>query len=351
MKDPEYNSVFNTKILIWTLAPYIPVAKEHLVSAETFARMVLSPEAYEACEKAAFEHVVKGKTWHPTLQGGASAFHPHPGVLCSCQVLGTMLDKPIGGQPCGCPLAIAQIKAGGANNERPRNGIMIYCPEHLHAGSNEGTSQYHQRCIRIIPYFMYMMQSMLAASGGIPVMEQLSKYQSFFEKRTQLITALLADYMLTSNFVAQKLGEDKPFQGKTPAKSTSGSTGKTPSIVQYLSTGASGKKGSPKAIKGKGKKSPASLSNKRKGGKPIKATHLPFKPAMQGAGPAPQHRDVSPSDSKKRSLEAKIRTLEKQYQLSTSQIADILNEKACKKPKHQKGPDSGDEDGEGLNLD
>ena len=89
VKNPEYTSASSTKSLIWTLAPFIPVAKEQLVSAETFARMVLSPEAYEACEKAAFEHVVKGKTWHPTLQGGASALHPHPGVLCSCQVLGT----------------------------------------------------------------------------------------------------------------------------------------------------------------------------------------------------------------------------------------------------------------------
>ena len=253
IQDPDYSVEYPEKVLIWTSAPFIPIAKQHLASVETFCRMVLTEELYDKCESDAWEHVTRNGFWHATQNQGGAALHLAQGSLCPCKHLGSLVNKPVGGPACLAPLMIGQIKSGGKNGSRPANGVMIFCYDHLSSGfsSNEG-SQNAQRCLRIIPYMMALMQARLQAAGGQPITENLELHREWFGQRPKLLIALMVENMVMQNHMAAKMGEPKPVS-KSPAKSLGSGKNLTPSITKWMiSTPRSKGKGDAKPIKGKG---------------------------------------------------------------------------------------------------
>ena len=350
--DLDYGSPFEEKLLTWTTGPFIPIGENQLAGVDTFVRMALDEESYNECLAQALAHVLNARFWSAHANGGADALQVPKGTLFSCSKLGELVDMKCAGT-CDTNLMIGQVKGHNSKATRPTNGCMIFCHEHLKCGG--GASANAQRCIRMVPYFLFLMQQRIAQLGGAMMTDDIEKYRKYFMARKPLVTALLVTYMTNQNWVSKKLGEKlAPFRKHSVTPSRASNTS-TPSVADFYSM--KGKKapgvvppaklqwgkGNADTPKGKGKPSPGSAHNAEKGkgkGKgSLKGSYSGKIKPMQypdDVGSGPQHRDLNPSDSKKRHLEMQLNTVLKAGQVSDEQLAAILAERMKKKAK---GPD------------
>jgi hypothetical protein len=363
--DTDFTVPLAQKVLIWTVGPYIPVGGNQLASVFTFCKMVSDEPNYNKMYTQALEHITSGKLWSAHTNQGEDALQLPKGSLMSCEQLGQLLGMPCGGT-CTENLMIAQIKGQQHKTNRPTNGVMIFCHKHLRCGS--GATANAQRCIRIIPYFLALMQPRLAHCGGAMIMDDIEKYRTFFMARTPLLMALMVNHMTNENWVAGHIGDKQvPFK-KVPVHH-SGKAHSTPSVRGFFTsksaepspavgtTPASGQqvwnpewgqgsraanstraspapnshgswdssKSTKGSAKGKGK-------GKGKGKAPI-PMHFPVDVADHRA---PVHTDPNPSSGKKRRIQMQLNAIASENQCTEDQILAALLEK---KKRAAEGPD------------
>lgn len=348
--DLDYSDKLDTKGLIWINGTSIPIGDNFLASTETFCSMVTDQNQFQKLYTEAKELVISNHFWNAHNKEGETSLKLPKGSLCSCQTLGELLDAPAAGGPCDANLRIGQVKGHTSREIRPPNGCMVYCQPHFIVGRAEGGQT--QRCLRIIPYMISLMQTFLEHSNGALITDDISRYRKFFNERPGLILALLVNSMYVDNWVSRKLNEPLQPHRKVSKKQKAVSSSAVPSILSYLSP-SSGKGTPMKAIKAKGAKGspcPSSGSGntttskgkgkhhgkgKRDGkGKPRGKGSPRVKPLFQPHKPddpsAPVHRDLDPSDAKKLRAYTLLNSIGKDLKLTDDQLAWYLQERKQK---------------------
>ncbi len=237
-KDVDFSKKLSFTENKWNGHTALPIGRFEMTSCESFCIIALGHGQTAKLQEAALEHITKNKNWCAQTGSAGMVCCPGEGAIVPCGMLGKLTGcNPFLGPPCTSVARIAQIKASNSNSDKPGSICFVYCPQHLRTAGSPS----EMRVIRAHHYVQIAMQDFLARNPCELVIEHQQKFRAMWADRQEILLACLISTYATRNWMAARMGEEKPHSLTTASPkdgkikpSRSGKSGSL-SVADYLS--------------------------------------------------------------------------------------------------------------------